>query len=190
VPDEDGDEADGFDECLCPYDLQENGVLTDDELAAIFDGAARDVRLVLISDSCCSGTVARFASLGTTGMPVIGSEAFDRVRFLPPATFDQSLRSVPGSHRVRRSGPIGKRSRALLLSGCQDAEYSYDASFGGRPNGAFTYFALQSLPAPGAEHPSYREWFARIRKRLPSSRHPQTPNLVGGFLQKRWTALA
>ena len=29
VPDKDGDEADGTDECLCPYDTRRKGVITD-----------------------------------------------------------------------------------------------------------------------------------------------------------------
>ena len=39
------------------------------------------------------------------------------------------------------------RHAALLMSGCQDLEYSYDARFGDRPNGAFTYYFLKELDA-------------------------------------------
>jgi len=61
-PDKDGDEVDGLDEGLCPYDLQTNGAaLIDDEIRAIFAARKPGVRLLLISDSCHSGTVTRAA---------------------------------------------------------------------------------------------------------------------------------
>ena len=45
-PDTDGDEADGLDEALCPYDLQTLGqALTDDEIKALFAARKAD-RLV------------------------------------------------------------------------------------------------------------------------------------------------
>ena len=61
-PDTDGDEADGLDEALCPYDLQTNGqALTDDEIKGLFATRKSGVRIVLIADSCHSGTVTRAA---------------------------------------------------------------------------------------------------------------------------------
>jgi len=36
VPDKDGDESDGTDECWCPYDLYTKGPITDDELNELF----------------------------------------------------------------------------------------------------------------------------------------------------------
>ena len=58
VPDVNGDEADGLDEALCPYDLQTNGAaLIDDEINTLFSARKAGVRLALISDSCHSGTV-------------------------------------------------------------------------------------------------------------------------------------
>ena len=62
-PDTDGDEADGLDEALCPYDLQTKGeALIDDEIRQIFGARKAGVRIVLISDSCHSGTVTRAAA--------------------------------------------------------------------------------------------------------------------------------
>src|SRR5664279_3409843 len=62
-PDTDGDEVDGLDEALCPYDLQTNGsALIDDEIKVLFGARKGGVRLLLIADSCHSGTVTRAAS--------------------------------------------------------------------------------------------------------------------------------
>ena len=87
VPDDDSDEPDGTDECLCPYDVSSKGPLTDDELFDLFSQRESGVRLLMISDSCHSGTVARFAPIATPPT-VRGRGAPQRkVRFLPPAAF-------------------------------------------------------------------------------------------------------
>jgi len=181
VPDQDGDEPDGTDECLCPYDIGSNGPITDDELFDIYMDRERGVKLVIISDSCHSGTVAKFAPMAK------GKARQERkVRFLPPEVFlSRRDFAVLGMRRaMRRSSPPG-RYAALLMSGCQDTEYSYDAYFQGRPNGAFTVAALGALKklAPNA---SYREWFRAIRQALPSQQYPQSPNLYGSSSMKRW----
>lgn len=181
VPDQDGDEPDGTDECLCPYDIGSSGPITDDELFDIYMERERGVKLVIISDSCHSGTVAKFAPMAK------GKARQERkVRFLPPEVFlSRRDFAVLGMRRaLRRSSPPG-RYAALLMSGCQDTEYSYDAYFQGRPNGAFTFAALGALKklAPNA---SYREWFRSIRQALPSQQYPQSPNLYGSSSMKRW----
>ena len=178
--DEDGDEEDGMDECWCPYDIVENGPIIDDELNALFERRRKSVRLVVISDSCHSGTVSRLARDEDAVGPDGATSPAPAVRFLAPEVFVKELqhRSHGGlADRRFTASPPGRNS-ALLLSGCQDAEYSYDAWFAGRPNGAFTHTALRvlrSLPSDA----TYEEWHRRIRLNLPSQRYPQTPNLYG-----------
>ena len=71
------------------------------------------------------------------------------------------------------------------MAGCQDTEYSYDAYFQGRPNGAFSFVALRALEKlPGSA--TYRKWFEAIRKGLPSQQYPQSPNLFGSSSMKGW----
>jgi hypothetical protein len=74
------------------------------------------------------------------------------------------------------------------MAGCQDTEYSYDAYFRGRPNGAFTFVALDALRRL-PKSATYRDWFRRVRAALPSQQYPQTPNLYGSSTMKRWRAL-
>jgi hypothetical protein len=189
VPDTDGDEPDGTDECICPYDIGTRGPITDDTLFDIFSARAPGVRLAMLSDSCHSGTVARFAPIVTP--PTMPGRGAPRriVRFLPPAVFlSQRAASKLGLTRaLRRSSPPG-RYAALLMSGCQDTEYSYDAWFQGRPNGAFTFVALRALTSLPARA-TYRDWYKAIRKMLPSQQYPQTPNLYGSTSMKRWKVL-
>jgi hypothetical protein len=108
------------------------------------------------------------------------------VRFLPPATFlsDRQLRLLGSRRAARVSSPPG-RYAGLLIAGCQDTEYSYDAFFNGRPNGAFTFVALNEHRklAAGA---LYRDWFAAISRVLPSQQYPQRPNLYGSSAMKKW----
>lgn len=179
VPDLDSDEPDARDEVLCPYDIGQNRPLTDDEIHTIFSERERGVRIVLISDSCHSGTVIRMA-------PPPSEASGPRVRFLPPESFlsAESLQ-IASARAARRSIGISRPFGGVLMSGCQDTEYSYDATFNNRPNGAFTYFALkalESLPS-GA---TYRDWYKVIRQSLPNRVHPQTPNLQGTRSQKGW----
>lgn len=173
VADVDGDEADRRDEALCPHDIWTVGPLTDDELHTIFAERRYGARLVMVSDSCHSGTVTRFAA------PLGDSQ--DRVRFLPPQSYDHNARAVAAGVR---SVP---RPSALLLAGCADTEYSYDAVFAGKPNGAFTKVALDSLRALPAGA-SMRDWHSAIRRSLPSRDYPQTPALYGPSSWKLWPA--
>lgn len=189
IPDEDGDEPDGTDECLCPYDLNTKGPITDDELFEIFSSKAKGVKLVMFSDSCHSGSVARFAPI-TTPPTIKGGKAPQRkVRFIPPGTFlkQKDMNKLGLRRSIRRSSPPG-RYGGLLLSGCQDTEYSYDAWFEGRPNGAFTFIALKALKKLKAGA-TYSQWHKEIKKMLPSQQYPQSPNLYGSSNMKRWKIL-
>ncbi len=177
IPDTNGDEVDGRDEMLCPHDINQNQYLLDDDLAEIFARKAEGVRLYFISDSCHSGTAARFAPMGP------GAAQQPKVRFLPPETF---LKSKEDILAARTAGLITRASRqkfpALLAAACQDVQYSYDASFNNKANGAFTYWALQELGNP---HETPTHWMRGIRTHLPTSSYPQNPRLYGSTAAKR-----
>lgn len=178
VPDSSGDEPDGRDEGLCPYDIGSAGPLLDDDIRVLFNKRGAGVRIVLISDSCHSGSVTRGKEDDLDpGMP--------RARFMPLEAWMPSgelprslLRPSTLVSGLRRSGGD------LLLAGCQDTEYSWDTSFKGRPNGAFTYYALKTLrenkPA------TYNAWFNAIRSYLPSTRLPQSPQILGSATAQRF----
>lgn len=180
-PDENGDEPDMRDEALCPHDLDSQGPLLDDELFDIFSDAEHGARVVFLSDSCHSGSVARMG-------PPRGATP-GRVRFLPPAMF-LSDDEVTRARKVEKAPARGlSRGTALLISGCMDTEFSYDASFGGRPNGAFTRAAIDALPDLG-DDATYVAWFKAIRKVLPNPNYAQTPQLMASRRQRSWPVLA
>jgi hypothetical protein len=190
VPDLDGDEPDGTDECICPHDIASKGPITDDEFFDLFSARREGVRIVMISDSCHSGTVSRFAPITTPPTMRSAKAPQRKVRFLPPAVFlsKQAVGKLGVRRALRASSPPG-RYAALLLAGCQDTEYSYDAYFNGRPNGAFSFVALQKLGSLPSRA-TYRQWYDAIRTMLPSQQYPQTPNLFGANSMKLWTVFA
>jgi hypothetical protein len=59
LPDENGDEPDGKDEALAPYDHRACGYLIDDKLGELYDRFGANSNLTLIMDSCHSGTSQR-----------------------------------------------------------------------------------------------------------------------------------
>jgi hypothetical protein len=169
--DDDGDESDHRDETLCPHDVTSGRQLVDDELADIFGRKPRGARLFFIADSCHSGTVARFAP------PLVPPrEREPRPRFLPPLALARDAAQAQRT-AARAFRPVARQKYpALLAAACGDSEYSYDAWFGDRANGAFTRVALRAL-ASGPKTP--RDWMAAIRRELPTAEYPQTPTLFG-----------
>jgi uncharacterized caspase-like protein len=189
APDIDGDESDGLDEALCPYDIKQGKVVLDDEIHALFAQRAAGVRIVLLSDSCHSGTVTRAAGSDPDAQG-------PKPRFMPMGNWlpDSALpRAANGAVASRvaittASSPFTRALAAgdLLLSGCAEGpnNFSYDAQIAGRGNGAFTYYALKALKKMTARS-TYADWHAEIRKSLPSANYPQTPQLVGSKAVRR-----
>jgi hypothetical protein len=180
VPDRSGDEADGRDEVLVTHDLR---YITDDDLDAIFKTAPYGTRIYVVSDSCHSGSVNRLFQ----GRPEVEEDAPEE-RFLSPAWLELAPEQ---ESLLYYSWPAAARTftgtnRSVLISGCDDHEYSYDAWFGDRPNGAFTYWALRTL----RDGMTVKQWHAAIREELPSEEYPQSPQLVSAYHQRYWAALS
>ena len=75
------------------------------------------------------------------------------------------------------------RPTSSLISGCGDLEYSYDAWFNGRANGAMSRVAIDTFRA-GI---SLNSWYKAIRERLPSGSYPQTPQLTAASAYRKYT---
>lgn len=173
VRDRNADEADGMDECLVFHDWDKAGFLTDDELWRIFQARAWGVRVMVISDSCHSGTVARFMGQTVPTWPMVGTPRYFPTHLLEDRTVWQPPR------------PRSFRPDTLLFSGCEDDEYSYDAYIDGKPQGAFSHAALSTCE-PGI---SMRRWHSKIRTVLPNLEEgfAQHPQMRATGWQKRWS---
>lgn len=186
--DTDGEEADGLDEALCPHDIRALGAaLIDDEIHAIFKTRRDGAHLVLISDSCHSGTVNRAPPSSSD------QEAGRAPRFMPMRVWMPEPRQAtagPQGAAVPKKGTHGASSAFtpepeddagdVLMAGCEEGEghFSYDANFQNRPNGAFTFYALKALRALPAEA-TYAQWHKALADDLPSTRYPQKPQIQG-----------
>lgn len=180
LPDENGDEDDARDEMLCPHDIAENQYLLDDQLAEIFGRKRSGVSLFFLSDSCHSGSVAK-----AFAQPLFPAAAQTHPvpRMLPPEVFLKDTAALEKAFTIAAAGAKTTKQAypALLVSGCRDTEYSYDAWFNGRANGAFTRNAIEALKD---DPKSPRAWHQAIRKHLPSTIHPQSPALLGSAKAK------
>jgi metacaspase-1 len=184
IPDKDDDEPDSYDETLCPWDVEDDQI-TDDELRTVLDDIPRGVRFTFISDSCHSGSVTR-ARLNEV-VPERRRRYRDdrRVRFLNPALIRRT-RLLPNSLEKKPTGRVGTHTgmRHLLVSGCRDDEYSYDARIGGRFHGAMTYHAIKAIRAA-----RYRITPAalvkELNKMLPAAGYDQHPQLSGQAAARR-----
>jgi hypothetical protein len=182
VPDSSGDEPDGRDEALCPHDIGSVGPLLDDDINKMFAARSAGVRILLISDSCHSGSVTR-------GKEDDLDAAHPRARFMPLEAWMPASELPPASARPANLVVGLKRSGGdLLLAGCLDTQYSWDTSFKGRANGAFTYYALKTLRE--AKPANYEAWFKAIRAYLPSTKLPQDPQILGSAAARRFKVLA
>ena len=202
VDDVTGEEDDKKDETWCLYD----GQLIDDELYFELSRFAAGVRVLVLSDSCHSGTVTRAAPPQLdTAVPAGRSKMMPlaigmRTYREHQAFYDKLQQDVakaagktslpdPDSmlaHIVvsTRLTAIAKKFKpaVILISGCQDNQTSMD----GDHNGAFTEQVLR-IWNHGAYKGNYAQFHTAIKARMPAS---QTPNLfslgaVAGFMRRQ-----
>jgi hypothetical protein len=198
VPDVSGDEDDKQDETWCLYD----GQLIDDELYLELSRFAPGVRVLVLSDSCHSGTVTRAAPPAVTLTNGSMASSSPRPKLMPPAVAMRTYRE----HRAfydklqldvaKQSGKANGKAvnidpdtalANVAASGRLTAIVKTfkpalvlisgcqdnQTSMDGDHNGAFTE-ALLRIWNNGAFVGNYGSFHARIRASLPAS---QSPNL-------------
>lgn len=169
--DNSGDELDGFDETLVPYDSRTPGIfdISDDEINGLMKRlSAKTPHVVFIFDSCHSGSASRAAEVGNRVRQV----APDTRPPPPPAAF------ATGSRGVREDDDDFRLPGAgyVLISGCRADELSNEAEFGGRQHGALTHFLDRALRAAAGTRVTYRDIMERVRAEVSAvfrSQHPQ-----------------
>jgi len=159
VPDLNGDEVDGYDEILIPYDHDWNRPLTDDILGDIFSLVPNSSFLTFLCDSCHSGTVSR--SMET------------KPRFLKPK-INIDITKLIG----KKIGDRVFESNHILFSGCKDNQYSSDAYINGIWQGAFTEaYTLYINPTK-----SWGDIYINVLDHLRLGGFGQTPQLSGSVM--------
>ena len=162
VQDTSGDEPDLWDEALYLYD----GTLLDDTLRTILGKADVNTTIVVICDSCFSGTVTRALAEG---------DERACLRYLTPIGMPSTAYTRDKFRELPEEGMV-----ELLLTGCDDDEYSGELYADGEYHGVMTYYATTIL----SEGMSYDEWYTALRECLPSDAYPQTPQLEGRAANK------
>jgi metacaspase-1 len=163
VRDTNSDEKDNdrMDETWVLFDRQ----LVDDELYNIWAKFKAGVRILVLSDSCHSGTVVRDipAFLGAGPRP----RAMPRAVGIAVENANSALyRSIQKNNRGAEKTKVN--ASVLLVSGCMDNQTSMD----GENNGAFTG-TLKQVWNSGRFRGNYRKLRDKIVSLLPST---QTPN--------------
>ncbi len=163
VPDTNGDEGDELDETWVLFDR----MLVDDELATLWGRFAQAVRIVVVSDSCHSGSVSREFTFGPPPTGVYRNLP----REIEEATYERNRAIYDGIQAANPQGDdVGIGASILLLSGCQDTQLSKD----GKRNGAYTERLIE-VWNDGAFKGGHLAFQAAIRQLMPSD---QTPNFL------------
>jgi hypothetical protein len=185
VRDANGDEPDGQDETWCLYD----GQLIDDELYFELSRFVAGVRILVLSDSCHSGSVTRaIPPPPPPGMrpkampPAVAMRVYrehaafydklqaDVIKAAGKKTVDPDAALAQVGAAATATALVGKFNPAVvLISGCQGNQTSMD----GDHNGAFTEQVLKVWNNGGFKG-GYASFHARVRSLLPPS---QSPNL-------------
>lgn len=179
IEDWSGDEPDNMDETWCLYDSQ----LIDDEIFTCLKSFAAGVRIVMISDSCHSGTVFRAqrpkrrvdadAPVLTRAMPsTIADQTYTRnqehYRAIEAKLFAREWKSI--SHEL--AFPVS--AAVVHLSGCMDHQFSHD----GPVHGHFTQ-TLLDVWDEGRFAGSYGDLHREILKLIQMDQSPQLTRFGG-----------
>jgi hypothetical protein len=163
------EEPDNVDETWCLFDRQ----LVDDELDAAWGGFQPGVRILVLSDSCHSGSVTKMVIREREQL----LQALENGTLLRPRTLPLGV--IAGTyvaHResyddIQETHPGGENTTVaasvLLISGCQDEQVSLDGAF----NGAFTSQLLETWDN-GAFEGDYRSFHEAIVAGMPKSQQP------------------
>jgi hypothetical protein len=171
VPDTNGDEPDGKDETWVLYD----GELIDDELHQLYTQFKSGVRIVVLSDSCHSGTVTREmyertapieAEFGVRSHPLFRSKAIPRD--IQEKVVERNRRMFDNlQNSTKAAVKQSPEATVLLISGCQDNQLSSD----GDVNGLFTETLLKVWDNGTFKH-DYRHFQKTIKQHMPPSQQP------------------
>jgi len=161
VQDTNSDEKDRMDETWVCYDRQ----LVDDELYDLWAKFKAGVRILVLSDSCHSGTVLRKIPAFVSGGPRIRAMPTTVARKVEKA-HAALYRKIQDEHPAAESAVL--KASVLLVSGCMDNQTSQD----GARNGLFTG-TLRKVWNNGAFKGNYRKLRDMIVAKMPSD---QTPN--------------
>ncbi len=168
-------EPDRLDETLVCYDSRQPGRhdLADKEISKLIaDVAKKEPHIVLILDSCHSGSATR--SLESTGTRRVPTDNRQRQEYFFDASEFQEVaktRNVTGTQSGWMSLPQGKH---VVLSACQSDEEAKEDIFDGQQHGVFSYYLLETLQNATSTW-TYRDLFSRVSSMVRATVSQQSP---------------
>lgn len=170
-------EADGWEEIICPIDLDwVNNVITDDTLRAIFNQVPNGVNTTVILDCCHSGSGLdqdmSYTSEVVT-IPVVQDAAEKRFLRPPPDIMER----LKDRKEVAWSTSRDVNASALLIAGCQSNQTSADAFIDGQAQGAATAALIKSVKANPLI--TYRKLLDEMTEFMVVNQYTQRPELDG-----------
>lgn len=183
MQDREGDEPDGWDETIVPYDSGRspypNRDITDDEIYLwLLEITGKTTNVTLIFDCCHSGTIARDA-FGTKSRWVEPDRR--SISELPPSPITAGILNGFKSE-AGPSGWLPLSSKYVLAAGCRDDESSYEHNIIQDSivvsHGAFTYFLGSELINAGTGA-TYRDVFERASAQVTAFHPRQHPQMEG-----------
>jgi hypothetical protein len=172
LPDTNNDEDDSQDETWCLYD----GQLIDDELFGLFSKFKKGVRVLILSDSCNSGTVSKPLADAVKAIdifdPRTGKKIKPHFRRMSATAAVKTYKAHRDFYnglqkKVSREAKAGVQATVRLISGCQDDQQSMEGTF----NGLFTS-ALLKVWDGGKFKGNYGGFHKAIAKLLPPVQKP------------------
>jgi hypothetical protein len=182
MTDVEGDEPDGLDETIVPYDSgrapHENRDIKDDEIYLwLEDLTTKTSNVTLIFDCCHSGTIVRDDFGGADRWVEPDLRPADQ---LPPSPIPEIFRgSLDGGRDVGPGGWLPLGEKYVLLSGCRRDEKACEmVEPEGNRHGALTFFLAQEL-RKAESGTTYRDVFEALAPRVSSQFPSQHPQLEG-----------
>ncbi len=179
VRDTNGDEATGFDSCLCPVDYavpasSGGGIITDDEIRALLiNRVPRGAQLFVFLDCCHNGT----------GCDIRYKYEDFSVLQSPPSS---GRAPVWQTRQTAFANPkyTNTAGEVFMMSGCRDEQTSADAYINNAFAGALTYAVFTILRAnqPNLRTYSWSALLRDVRHFMRVNRFSQIPQLMTGQL--------
>lgn len=185
IRDTNDDEDDGFDEILCPIDLNwRDKVITDDYMRSVFDRIPCGVNLTVVFDCCHSGGALdhlnQYQPTTRDLVTEILVKSIEPVpRYLPPppeVLQECNLTDIKPSSRQIQSRNVDQS--VLLITGCRSDQTSADAYINGMYQGAATYAMISALAASNYDL-DYKTLIEKMNQFMVQNNYSQRPELNG-----------
>jgi hypothetical protein len=169
IRDTNGDEATGFDSCLCPIDYSTAGLITDDDLRInLINKIPKGVKLYVILDCCHNGTGCDIR---------YKYEDFSRLIAIRP-----TLRWITQQKAFLQTRYKETLGDVYMISGSRDEQTSADAYINNQFAGALTYALMSTLRANDIRTYSWGSLLRDLRHFMRVNKYSQIPQLMTGKL--------